>query len=183
MLTKHEIGGVEITDIRISRLANRTTTVTIDSDVSLPFLTLSLPLSLSFSSSSRIVNPMTLAAYASRETQASRWPDTGFHGYGMIPSLREMLPILLDYVAGFPLRCSIGDGLFRETASLLRLRVTFSKKRIAPIAILSRYVLQYFTCIWYVQLKLRSLFHKYLSRVPVERIYHNIMTEEGTFRK
>jgi len=46
----------------------------------------------------------------------------------MIPSLREMLPILLDYVAGFPLRCSIGDGLFRETASLLRLRVTFSKK-------------------------------------------------------
>jgi len=44
MLTKHEIGGVEITDIRISHLASRTTTVTIDSDVSLPFLTLSLSL-------------------------------------------------------------------------------------------------------------------------------------------
>lgn len=59
-----------------------------------------------------------VVAYAGHETRVSRRLDARFHG--IAPSLREMSPILLDYVAGFPLRFHRRRIISRESAPLAR---------------------------------------------------------------
>lgn len=129
MLTMHEIVGAQRDNgyIVTAHLGSwTTTTVTIDlMAVTVSPLSFSLPPSLSrFSSTyplgSCIPRTRVAVAYAVHETRASRRLDARFHGYGIAPSLREMSPILLDYVAGFPLRFHRRRIISRECSPPVR---------------------------------------------------------------